>query len=174
MKIYYHDYYMDEGIDANEPREVDLALALELFYELTDEENNFFGITDDNNEKCIQFLYMEQNMWLVDIPIPPDFINYQKKADYEECVSIIRNVFKEKKINPVAGMIRVDTMKTTFDEEIKKEILIKHMNTKDVECKQIDKQSKPNILSDKSASNPTTSDYKHSWILDDDDDIIIS
>ena len=174
MKIYYHDYYIDKGIDANEPREVDLALALELFYELTDEENNFFGITDDNNEKCIQFLYMEQNTWIVDIPIPPDFINYQKKADYEECVSIIRNVFKEKKINPVAGMIRVDTMKTTFDEEIKKEVLIKHMNTKDAEYKQIDKQSKPNILPDKSVSNPTTSDYKHSWILDDDDNIITS
>ena len=51
MKIFYWDYNLNEGIE--EPIKVDLQTALNLFYEVTEEPNNFFGVIDDNQKSSI-------------------------------------------------------------------------------------------------------------------------
>jgi hypothetical protein len=97
MNLFFQDYITDEGIASNDPIVADLDTAIDIFYELNDEEDNFFGLIDDS-EKCIQFMFISEDKWLVDIPIPPDFNNLQKYATYEECVSIIKETFLENKI----------------------------------------------------------------------------
>jgi hypothetical protein len=99
MNIYYQDYYTDEGINANNPKEADLEFALELFYELTDEEGSFFGITDTNNTKCIQFIFVEQDDWIVDIPDMDKEGSYQKHADYDACVHLIEKFYNGEAID---------------------------------------------------------------------------
>ncbi|MGF7108289.1 hypothetical protein [Treponema pedis] len=107
IKVFYYDYALEHGID--EPRIVDLQTALQCFYELTDESDNFFGLVDDD-DKCIQFMYLDTDEWLVDIPCPPDFVNWQKTADYDECVAIIKEVYKNNRIIPIRGMVKQKTV----------------------------------------------------------------
>ncbi|QOW59968.1 hypothetical protein [Treponema pedis] len=107
IKVFYYDYALEHGID--EPRIVDLQTALQWFYELTDESDNFFGLVDDN-DRCIQFMYVDTDEWLVDIPCPPDFVNWQKTADYDECVAIIKEVYKNNRIIPIRGMVKQKTV----------------------------------------------------------------
>ena len=116
MKIFSN--YLEDEIDISKEKLSEDEI-IDSFYKLYDEDGSFWGI-EDNEGKILQFCWLYSDTWLVDIPVPPDFINYQKKADYEECILIIKNVLKEKKVNPIAGMIRIDTMKTTLDAEIKK------------------------------------------------------
>jgi len=108
MKIF--SSYLDDDVDISKEALSEDAV-IDSFYKLYDENGSFWGI-EDNEGKILQFYWLYDDTWLVDIPVPPDFINYQKKADYEECILIIKNILKEKKINPVVGMIKVDTMKT--------------------------------------------------------------
>ena len=117
MKVFYQDYTIDQGIESNDPREANLSLALEIFYELTDDENNFFGI-EDSEERCIQFFWISQDKWLVDIPKPPDFINYQKYADYDECIEMIKRVYELNEVVQFAGMIKVDIMNESLDDKL--------------------------------------------------------
>lgn len=106
MKIFYWDYNLNEGIE--EPIKVDLQTALNLFYEVTEEPNNFFCVIDDN-QKAIQFLCLDDDKWLVDIPSPPNFNNYQIKTDLEGCAYMIKEVFKQNRILIFEGMQRVQT-----------------------------------------------------------------
>jgi hypothetical protein len=99
MNIYFQDYYADDSIDIDEAYEADLELALELFYELYDEKDNFFGITDDSNGKTIQFMYIKQDTWLVDIPDMENAGSWQKRTDYDECVNFIRSFYERKPID---------------------------------------------------------------------------
>ena len=99
MKIFYQDYCINEGIDANKPIEADLEFALELFYELTDEEDNFFGIIDDDSGKSIQFMYIKEDTWLVDIPTIKEAGSWQKYTNYDECVEFIREFYESKQVD---------------------------------------------------------------------------
>ncbi|WP_461532115.1 hypothetical protein [Sinomicrobium sp.] len=116
MKIYYWDYYSDEGIASDTPREADLEFALDVFYGLTDEEDNFFGVVDPK-EKSIQFIFVEQDKWLVDIPSPPDFINHQKYADYDECIALIKAFYAGQDIPATnKGFCEVDVKTETLND----------------------------------------------------------
>ena len=121
MKVYYQDYYLDEGIASDDPREGDLEFALNTFYDLTDEENNFFGI-EDNAGKCIQFMWESQDKWLVDIPQAPSNISFQKYSDYEECVVMIKETYRKNSITIFDGLYKIDTMKETLDGKVEKPI----------------------------------------------------
>jgi hypothetical protein len=107
MKIFSSD--LEDDIDISK-RALSEEFIVDSFYKLYDEDGSFWGIEDDEGT-ILQFCWLHDDIWLVDIPVPPDFINYQKEADYEECVLLIKKVLKEKKVTPVSGMIRVDTMK---------------------------------------------------------------
>jgi hypothetical protein len=112
MKIFSSDLEDEINLSENTLSEDGI---LDNFYNLYNEEGSFWGI-EDNEGNILQFCWLYDNTWLVDIPVPPDFVNYQKKADYEECILIIRNILSDNKVNPVEGMVRVDTMNTTLDK----------------------------------------------------------
>ncbi len=97
MRIFYQNYTTDIGIDGNNPMEMDLRRALEIFEDLQSEEDNFFGLVD-KNEKCIQFANEGDNTWLIDIPNPPTFENLQAYGTYDECVSLIKKIYRQNKI----------------------------------------------------------------------------
>lgn len=97
MKIFYQNYTTDEGVDGNNPIELNLEETLEIFENLQSEEDNFFGLVDDY-QKCIQFVYEDDNTWLIDVPNPPTFENLQAYGTYDECVSLIKKIYKENKI----------------------------------------------------------------------------
>lgn len=117
MRIFYQDYYTDEGIDANDPIEADLEFALELFYELTDNEDNFFGIINDNNGKSIQFMYVEQDTWLVDIPAIDKKGAWQQHTDYDGCISLIQDFYNEKLITESSYSFESYYTSEDFDSE---------------------------------------------------------
>ncbi len=97
MKLFYQNYTTDTGVEGNTPIELDLHQVLEIFENLQLEEDNFLGLIDEK-EKCIQFVNEGDNTWLVDIPNPPTFENLQAYATYDECVSLIKKIYKENKI----------------------------------------------------------------------------
>ena len=113
MKIFSFDPELDNSVDDD----LDLEEALEEFYYLTDVEGTFFGI-EDSEERCIQFAWISQDKWLVDIPKPPDFVNYQKYADYDECVEMIKRVYELNEVVQFVGMIKVDTMNESLDDKL--------------------------------------------------------
>jgi hypothetical protein len=113
MKIFSFDPELDNGADDD----LSLEEALEEFYYLTDVDGTFYGIID-SEERCIQFAWISQDKWLVDIPKPPDFINYQKYADYDECIDMIKRVYELKEVVQFAGMKKVNINKETLDEKL--------------------------------------------------------
>ena len=117
MKVFYYDYYTDEGIDAEDARTADLAYVLDLFYNLTDEDDNFLGIAKNN--QTLQFMFVEQDKWLAEVPYP-NHINYQMYADYDECVKLIKDCFTVGEIIISPKMKKVDIMNETLDDVLKR------------------------------------------------------
>ncbi len=119
MKLYYYDAYLDESIDSSKPVEVSHSEAIEEFYNLTDYDGSFYGLIDDD-QKTIQFAWVDQDKWLVDIPMPPDFVNPQQYADYDECIEIIDKIYSLNKVEVSNKMKIVNTMTETLDDIEKK------------------------------------------------------
>lgn len=119
MKLFYYDAYLDEGIESDEANKTNYNEAIVYFYNLTDEEGGFLGLTDNHNQS-IQFLWISQDKWLVDIPIPPDFKNPQQYADHDECIEIIKKVYELDKVISFETMKIVDTMNETLDDVLRK------------------------------------------------------
>ena len=82
---------------------------LDDFYQMYDEKGAFWGIKDDC-DRIIQFYWLEADMWLVDIPNPPLFKNYQKISRYDECVDIIKKVLREGKVVVIEGMVQKEAI----------------------------------------------------------------
>lgn len=91
MKVFYYDYYTEKGIETEKAKTSELKHVLELFYKLNDVKNNFLGIID-KNENTIQFMFLEQDKWLVEIP-NDDNCNYQMYANYNECADLIEKSY---------------------------------------------------------------------------------
>lgn len=112
MKIFLYDTETDyEAIND----EADLEKALEKFYELSDEDGSFFGVSN-NNDIVIQFAWVDDNKWLVDIPIEVGKYSLQKYANYDECVDLIKSFYQGKSITKIAGLHKVPIMEATLDE----------------------------------------------------------
>ena len=98
LKVFYHNYDTNEGIDANKPQKASLELALDLFETLNQNVNNFFGIIDDNG-KTIQFIAFEDDDgddWCIDIPDIEKNGFWQKVAGYDECTIFIEEFYNGK------------------------------------------------------------------------------
>lgn len=111
MNIFSYNPKTDNSLE----EDLDLEQALAEFYYLTAIEGSFFGIVD-SEEKCIQFAWLSKDKFLVDIPNPPDFINYQKYAGYEECVEMIKRVYALNEVVQFSGMVKVDINREGLDE----------------------------------------------------------
>ncbi len=101
---------LDEELDINE--------ALTEFYELSDEKGSFFGIK--TKKGVIQFAWEDEDNWLVDLPNPPSFLNPQRYASYDECVEIIKSIFKGILPENVDGLVKVKIMEETLDTVLEK------------------------------------------------------
>jgi len=104
MKVYLYDseteYDFDDMINDDD---TDLETAIEEFYELSEEEGSFLGIITPDN-RIIQFAYVDNNKWILDIPSkdnPQDF--YQREVTYDACVQIIKSVFSGTSIDEIKG-----------------------------------------------------------------------
>ncbi len=112
MKLYYTNYATGEGIDAENPIEVEAQYVVDTFLDLLDERDNFLGLIDDDG-KCIQFIN-EDSRWLMDIPNPPDFINQQTYLNDRECVNLIVDIVENNKISTNMKLYSVNTMEETL------------------------------------------------------------
>lgn len=64
-------YYKNAGkeyIDQDKPKEVSLEIALREVDNLPVTEGNFIGFTDEK-AATIQFIHLEPNSWLIDVPV---------------------------------------------------------------------------------------------------------
>ena len=103
MKIFYSDYEVDEHIDGNDPMEFSHEEILSQFDEITDLEENFFGIIDNSN-LTLQFYWEEDESISIDIPIPLKKGSLTKKSNREECRKIIENLDRKIDINAISGL----------------------------------------------------------------------
>ncbi len=115
IKLFYYDNNFDEGIKSNAAEETKQDIALNFFKELSKDSHSFIGFEDSIN-KCIQFAWQEKDIWLVDIPNPPDFINFQQYANEAECIAIIKTVYKTQKITKLPKMVKVKIMEETLED----------------------------------------------------------
>ena len=95
IKLFYYDFFLDDGIESENAIEVTFEKTLEKFYNLSEDERSFLGIKTNENT-TIQFQWLKENMWLIDIPQIPKRGSLQKKCEYDECVNIIKSIFEDK------------------------------------------------------------------------------
>ncbi len=116
MEIFLNDAGNDYEL---QDEELNLEEALTEFYELSDEEGSFFGIKTE--KKTIQFAYVDEDKWLIDIPYDmKNFICLQKYSTYEECTKIINSIFNGKQPEEIKGLIKINIMSESLDDNINK------------------------------------------------------
>ncbi len=99
MKVFLYDIETEYEFDDSETNdETGLDSALDEFYNLSEEEGSFFGIIDDFNN-CIQFQFSKNGRWFIDIPNPKESISLQSYASYDECVWLIKEIYRIGKID---------------------------------------------------------------------------
>lgn len=103
MKIFFSDYEIGEHIDGEEAIIVSHEDILSKFDEISDLEENFFGIIDNSNI-TIQFYWEEDGSISIDIPIPQKKGSLTKKSNHEECRKIIENIDRKIDISAINGL----------------------------------------------------------------------
>ncbi len=101
---------LDEELHLNE--------ALTEFYELSEIEGSFFGVKTLG--EVIQFSWEDVDKWLIDLPNPPSFLNFQRYANYDECVETIKIVFNGVSPKEVKNLTKVNIKSETLDGVLKK------------------------------------------------------
>lgn len=114
MKIFYTNYATDEGIDSENPIELDTQSVVDIFLDLVDSEDSFLGLVDENND-VIQFAN-EEDKWLLDIPNPPKFINKQAYLKDTECLNLIVEILEKNKIEVNTKLYDVNIMEETLSQ----------------------------------------------------------
>lgn len=125
MKLFYTNYITDEGIDPENPIEVETQYVVNIFLNMVDGKDNFLGLID-NKGNCIQFIN-EENRWLLDIPNPPNFQNKQAYLNDSECINLIVEIVDNNIIRTDMKLYNVNTMNETLDD-----VLLQEQNTKKV------------------------------------------
>jgi len=89
MKIFFSDSETGARRDAYE---ADLDEAIDVFYELSDLKGSFFGLVNDSG-KIVQFAWMDNDKWTINIPLPERLGALHKFGDYETCQQVIIDYF---------------------------------------------------------------------------------
>lgn len=94
IKMFWNDGISDTGVASSDAIESSLDLVLDKFYDLSENENSFLGLKKSEND-IIQFAYLKENIWLVDIPVLVEKGSYVKECEYHDCVDIIKNYYTD-------------------------------------------------------------------------------
>ena len=89
MKIFFFD--ADNGARRDD-YECDLDEAINAFYELSDVKGSFLGLVNESG-KVVQFAWLDDDKWVIDIPLPERGGSLSKLGDYEMCQQIIIDYF---------------------------------------------------------------------------------
>lgn len=103
MKYFLNDEKIEYSID--EPIHGELENVLTEFYELTEDDGSFLGLENDDG-KILQFAWEGDDKWLVDIPYSESMTTLQKFASYDECVQIIKDVFRGQRFEDIEGLVK--------------------------------------------------------------------
>lgn len=91
FKLFYTDYSKDKHVRSDEAVTETLENITELMQSLLHEEDNFIGIIDDDNV-MLQFMVDEDGSLIVDLPMHDQKGSFTKKADLNECISIVNSL----------------------------------------------------------------------------------
>ena len=119
MKLFYTNYGTNETVESSNAIEVTVESAIRTFLELLDGSENFLGLVDENNN-CIQFVN-EENIWLLDIPKPPNFINLQAYVNDKECLAILEDCITKNEISVNVKLYKVHIMDETLNDVLSRE-----------------------------------------------------
>lgn len=108
MKLFYTNYGTNETVESSNAIEVTVESAIHTFLELLNGTENFLGLVDENNN-CVQFVN-EENIWLLDIPKPPNFINLQAYVNDKECLAILEDSITKNEISVNVKLYKVHIM----------------------------------------------------------------
>lgn len=119
MKLFYTNYGTNETVESSNAIEVTVESAIHTFLELLNGTENFLGLVDENNN-CIQFVN-EDNIWLLDIPKPPNFINLQAYVNDKECLAILEDSITKNEISVNVKLYKVHIMDETLNDVLSRE-----------------------------------------------------
>ncbi|WP_435314830.1 hypothetical protein [Cellulophaga fucicola] len=119
MKLFYTNYGTNETVESSNAIEVTVESAIHTFLELLNGTENFLGLVDENNN-CIQFVN-EDNIWLLDIPKPPNFINLQAYVNDKECLAILEDSITKNEISVNVKLYKVHIMDETLNDVLSSE-----------------------------------------------------
>ena len=94
IKMFWNDSELNIGVASSDAIEAPLSSVLDKFYELSEAENSFLGLKKSDND-IIQFAYLREDIWLVDIPVMAERGSYMKECEYQDCVDIIRSYYTD-------------------------------------------------------------------------------
>jgi hypothetical protein len=100
MKIFFYDADTEAQRDEYEG---DLDEAINEFYELSDVKGSFFGLVNETG-KVVQFAWMDDDKWTIDIPLPEQGGSLSRYGDYELCQQVIIDYFNGISPELLAGL----------------------------------------------------------------------
>lgn len=92
--------------------------TIEFFYYLSEKEGSFLTIKN-LDRTVIQLMWVNNNTWLVDIPLKPSLnkthVSLQKYADYDGCIEAVKASYNNIVIH---HLYKVSIMEETLDDVI--------------------------------------------------------
>ena len=92
IKIFYTDYITDESISFQEAVKMDINELKSLFLNMEAEEDNFLGLSIKKG-LTLQFMCLNEQTWLADIPAQDKLGSYAKECSVNECLELIDSVY---------------------------------------------------------------------------------
>jgi len=102
MKVYYCNYETDVNVPFDEPIEMNYEEAIKAFLDIAGYGENFYGL-EIQPDTAVQFVYVDEDEWLIDIPDTEKGGSHSKECDQEECLSMIRKVYDTGKLPELDG-----------------------------------------------------------------------
>ncbi|KAA2239610.1 hypothetical protein F0L74_25805 [Chitinophaga agrisoli] len=94
MKVFYCDYNTNNSIASDEPVQMTLMEALQSFHDITEFEDNFWGLVAPG-EGCLQFMNTGEDTWVADIPDKGKNGSHVKKCTFEESLDLVKEVYNQ-------------------------------------------------------------------------------
>ena len=93
IKLFYYDALTDQGQEGEESKVATELEVITYFKKLSTEEGTFIGIFKGEDD-TLQFGWLRDDIWIIDIPIVSKQGSYQKEGSREECIELIKEQYK--------------------------------------------------------------------------------